>query len=162
MVPKCLNLLDKISDAEAAISNASYKKQKAEEDLEEMLNPFRINGLKAFIGKKVMENMDASYVELIMKDRKDELDNFATCSSISTDMNYIATSVSYKCSTIFDPEHDEFRIYSYNFNEDGTKVKFNVECIKNRRHLGISGAWYPDIYSTVWIDKEELYQFDNE
>ncbi len=161
MVPKCLDLLDKISDAEAAISNASYKKQKAEEDLEEMLNPFIINGLKAFIGKKVMENMDASYVELIMKDRKDELDNFATCTSISTEEPFAEMhSVTYKRSNIFDPEHDEFRITHYTFNEDKTKVKFHVECVKNRQYLGITGSWIPSMFSTVWIDKEELYNFD--
>lgn len=161
MVPKCLDLLDKISDAEAAIINASYKKQKAEKNLKEMLNPFIINGLKAFIGKKVMENMDASYVELIMKDRKDELDNFATCTSISTGEPFAEMqSVTYKCSNIFDPEHDEFRITHYTFNENKTKVKFHVECVKNSQYLGITGSWIPSMFSTVWIDKEELYNFD--
>lgn len=161
MVPKCLDLLDKISDAEAAIINASYKKQKAEKNLEEMLNPFIINGLKTFIGKKVMENMDASYVELIMKDRKDKLDNFATCTSISTEEPFAEMqSVTYKCPNIFDPEHDEFRITHYTFNKDKTKVKFHVECVKNRQYLGITGSWMPSMFSTVWIDKEELYNFD--
>ena len=162
MASKCLELLDKISKAESAISNASYVKQKAEEELEEMLDPFKINGLKAFIAKKIMENMDSSYIEKIMADRKDELDNFIKCTSTSSSPYSEVTSTCYKCSSIFDPEHDEFKIYSYNFNEDGTKVMFNVECIKLREYLGITGSWFPHIFSTVWFDKEELCQFDDE
>ena len=161
MKPKSLELIDKITNAEKVIGDAMFTKQKAEEALEEMLNPFKINGLKSFIGKKIMEGMDSSYIEKIMKDRQDELDNFATCTSISSDP-YATTlhSVSYKCSTIFDPEHDEFKISHYTFNEDGTKVKFHVECVKNRQYLGITGSWIPSMFSTVWIDKEELYKFD--
>ena len=140
MKPKALEFIDRIADAEAIISNAMYAKEKAEEALEDMLNPFRINGLRSFIAKKIMANMDDSYIEKIMKDRNDELDNFTTCTSISTG-EYPTTlhSVSYKLSDVFDPEHDEFKIMSYNFNEDGTKVKINVECVKNRQYLGITG-----------------------
>lgn len=160
-LPKCLKLLYKISKAESVISNASYDKQKAEEELEEMLNPFKINGLKSFIAKKIMEGMDSSYIEKIMADRKDELNNFATCSSISTEEPFAEMySVTYKCSNVFDPEHDEFRITHYTFNEDKTKVKFHVECIKNRQYLGITGSWIPSVFSTVWINNEELYNFD--
>lgn len=161
MKPKALEFIDRIADAEAIISNAMYAKEKAEEALEDMLNPFRINGLRSFIAKKIMANMDDSYIEKIMKDRNDELDNFTTCTSIST-CEYPTTlhSVSYKLSDVFDPEHDEFKIMSYNFNEDGTKVKINVECVKNRQYLGITGSWIPSVFSTVWIDKEELYKFD--
>ena len=161
MKPRVLNVIDEIVDAEKLISNASFYKKQAEEELEEMLNPFKINGLKSFIGKKIMEGMDSSYIEKIMKDRQDELDNFATCTSISSDP-YTTTShsVTYKCSNIFDPEHDEFKISHYTFNEDGTKVKFHVECVKNRQYLGITGSWIPSMFSTVWIDKEELYKFD--
>lgn len=161
MKPKALEFIDRIADAEAIISNAMYAKEKAEEALEDMLNPFRINGLRSFIAKKIMANMDDSYIEKIMKDRNDELDNFTTCTSISTG-EYPTTlhSVSYKLSDVFDPEHDEFKIMSYNFNEDGTKVKINVECVKNRQYLGITGSWIPSVFSTVWIDNEELYKFD--
>ena len=161
MKPKTLELIDKIADYEAVISNAMYGKEKAEEVLEDMLNPFKINGLRSFIAKKIMANMDDSYIEKIMKDRNDELDNFTTCTSMSTG-EYPTTlhSVSYKLSNVFDPEHDEFKIMSYNFNEDGTKVKINVECIKNRQYLGITGSWIPCVFSTIWFDKEDLYKFD--
>lgn len=159
--PKCLELIDRIHDNERVINDLIRLKKKAEEELEEMLNPFKINGLKSFIAKKIMEGMDSSYIEKIMADRKDELDNFATCASISTEDPFGEMhSVTYKVSNIFDPEHDEFRITSYNFNEDYTKVKINVECIKNRRYLGITGSWIPSMFSTVWIDKEELNKFD--
>ena len=161
MKPKALEFIDRIADAEAIISNAMYAKEKAEEVLEGMLNPFRINGLRSFIAKKIMANMDDSYIEKIMKDRNDELDNFTACTSISTG-EYPTTlnSVSYKLSDVFDPEHDEFKIIGYNFNEDGTKVKINVECVKNRQYLGITGSWIPSVFSTIWFDKEELYKFD--
>lgn len=161
MKPRVLNIIDEIVDAEKLISNASFYKKQAEEELEEMLNPFKINGLKSLIAKKIMEGMDSSYIEKIMADRKDELDNFAACTSISTEEPFAEMhSVTYKCSNIFDPEHDEFRITHYTFNEDKTKVKFHVECVKNRQYLGITGSWIPSMFSTVWIDKEELYNFD--
>ena len=162
MQPKVLSILDTIMEANKDIASAMSKKNSAKEELDEILNPFKINGLKSFIAKKVMEAMEPEYVEKIMKDRKDEIDNFSTCTSISSDgINNEINSVSYKISNIFDPERDSFEISYYLFNEDKTKVKFVVECLKNRSYMGITGSWIPKNFSSVWIETSELYKFDD-
>lgn len=151
---KFLQLIRDREEAEGFISKYSKQKEDAEKKIKESINFF--SKLRPLIAKSVLENMDKDYFEMVMQEREYKRIGVTNTESAwgTTEGEYGSTA--YYISNIFDPEHDDFGIYSFVYNEDKTKVRFNVECYKLREYLGISGAWIPKIFPSCWIDINDL------
>lgn len=154
---KLLQLLHDKSECENTIYTYMEKKDKIVKEIEEMTNSF--SKVKPLIVNALLENMDKEYIAKIMEDRKMMARGFTNnkvewATTQDVEENY--GSSAYYASNIFDPEHDDFVIYNYLYNEDYTKVRFNVECTKLRQYLGITGSWIPTIFPSTWIDINDL------
>ena len=159
---KLLQLLHDREECENIISEKINKKQKTVEDIEKMMGSF--SKVKPLIVKSLLDYMDKDYISKIMEDRKKREENYtnSTLTWTTDEDNIKYGSCSYFTSNIFDPENDSFIIYNFVYNEDKTKVRFNVECTKLRRNLGITGGWIPSFFCGTWIDIEDLRKAEEE
>jgi len=102
---------------------------------------------KAFINRKLMENLSQDHIEAIQA-RRDEIKKMLSD----------ATSYSLSHIDVFDPEHDEWHLVGFETNED--KIRFQVSCKK--REGTISGLLtFLDIYWTSWFNISELSEINN-
>lgn len=102
---------------------------------------------KAFINRKLMENLSQDHIEAIQA-RREEIKKMLSD----------ATSYSLSHIDVFDPEHDEWHLVGFETNED--KIRFQVSCKK--REGTISGLLtFLDIYWTSWFNISELSEINN-
>ena len=160
MALRFVELIDEIRSSESIISEEMLKKENAKSEIEELLKNI-YSPFKKYIAEKLFENFSDDYKAQVLEYRKMRKgpktgEKWLTSASISTIDDNICYSEATFCSGYFDPDIDAFDIYSYEFNEDMSKIKITVECLKNRQYLGITGAWIPSFHSTDWLDVSEV------
>lgn len=132
-----IQLLKKIKKGEAEIASIE-----AENSCSKKLFDAEAKRLQEIIARSVYDNMTDKQKEEIEKHRA------LVEEQKTSDASYIIAD------KVFDPMNDEFEILS--IDEENGKVRFEVEYVKNRRFLGIVGAWMPDVYYSGWIDEDIL------
>lgn len=135
--------LKEIKEIENNLASLKIKHEKLQEEIHAAASDI-FSPLREKIITGLLENMDKETLYRIKEQEEKELRRKAH------------GMVVFESNRIFNPRHDSFQIQSIRFNEDKTKVKLNVECIKNRQYLGITGAWIPDTYETTWFSPKEL------
>ena len=111
------------------------------------INDELLLSVKAFINRKLMENLSQDHIEAIQA-RRDELEKMLSDT----------TSYSLSHIDVFDPEHDEWHLVGFETNED--KMRFQVSC--KRREGTISGLLtFLDSYWTSWFNISELSEINN-
>ena len=173
MGSKLQHLLEEIRISESNIKKYMDRKENAQEKIDELLEA-RLGEFKKFIAKKVVENMsEEDQKGVAEREAKREAESKAFLESLNkkkkkgpqgiTDISTeydISNTTSYSMDRFFNPYVDHFIITDYTLNEDSTKIKLTVECIKNRGYLGITGCWFPDLHSTDWISIKELEEIE--
>jgi hypothetical protein len=172
MGSKLQHLLEEIRISESNLKKYMDRKENAQEKIDELLDA-SFGELKDFIAKKVVENMseedqkgvaerqakreaeNRAFLESLGKKKKKDLQRIT---DISTE--HVCDTISYSMERFFNPYVDHFIITDYTLNEDSTKIKLTVECVKNRGYLGITGCWFPDLHSTDWISIKELEEIE--
>ncbi len=172
MGSKLQHLLEAIRISESNLKKYMDRKENAQEKIDELLDA-SFGELKDFIAKKVVENMseedqkgvaerqakreaeNRAFLESLGKKKKKDLQRIT---DISTE--HVCDTISYSMERFFNPYVDHFIITDYTLNEDSTKIKLTVECVKNRGYLGITGCWFPDLHSTDWISIKELEEIE--
>jgi hypothetical protein len=96
---------------------------------------------KNFIIKKLIENQTEEERDAVKKYWKDLDTMFNNNAYYNLQKN------------VFDPEHDEFRIFT--FEKEGDKIRFAVSCKKNEGF--VMGMTLLDTYWTSWFNISELY-----
>lgn len=140
-----LEELDKIKNSQSIIAKESLVMENSKKTIDDILNCFA-SSIKSFLAQKIFDAFSQEYKSKVLKQREEN--------------NLNTSYTSYSFPGIFDPFYDTFEIISYETDKDD-RVRFRVECDKNRQYLGITGAWIPDYFYTVWIDKEELEKEEN-
>lgn len=158
---KLKDFLDEISKYRNEIYCAEQKLKEIEEEKQNFVNKH-----KKFIAEKVFENFTEKEKNNVYELRKQ-----VEQSKVKFDENILDASLEEKTmltiptgyfqTSVFDPLNDWFEVTNYKLNEDKTKVKFTVECMKNRYYWSMSGSFCPCLYDTVWIDLNENIPEDN-
>lgn len=153
-------------EARTKISELCIKKDNAKKVFEEVLKGGMFkHHVKDLINRKLYENMTNYEKEQLDKERKERErkvpSGVNTWASIDSDGNYAyGSATSYTYSNVFDPELDEYEITYISFDQD--KIKIEVDCIRLRQYLGITGAWIPSYHFTDWFDIAELSKAEEE
>lgn len=135
--------LKQLGEVQQEINKLRSLNDLLKEDIEMAASDF-FSPLRGKIARALQENMSKETVAQIKEQEEKELRRKAS------------GIVVFEANRTFNPNKDSFVIDSVRFNEEHTKVKIEVECIKNREYLGISGCWLPETYETVWLDPKEL------
>ena len=141
------DLLDfiEVEDERKRLQEKLEPLQKAHEKLYNKENEINENlGYKEknFIIKKLIENQTEEERDAVKKHRE-EVDKM-----LSGNASYHLIE-----NKIFDPEHDEFRIFK--FEKEGDKIRFAVSCKKNEGF--VMGMTLLDTHWTSWFDISELH-----
>ena len=154
-----IELLTTINKCNKEINNQTIIKENSEKELNKLMGTFSFSPIKTTIQQAIYDNFTEDYKKLVQEEN-DKLNkaNKVTESraSITDDNNITYGSQSYYISNIFNPFVDKFEIKDFEKTEDN-KYRFEVECVKNSKYLGITGMHSPDLYWTVPIDAKDLF-----
>ena len=166
---RLLEAFKDFSQARTAIADLKYHMDKAKEVMADTLKGslFKRN-VKELIDKKLYEGMTDDYkkrLDEVRENRKKEDErnrSIASWASIDDEGNYSHGNISYStCGyVVFDPEKDEYEITDIHTVTDPEtheeKISIEVDCVKCRQHLGITGCWIPSIFHTEYFSVKEL------
>lgn len=122
---------------------AQSKIDAAKTRIEEMMGKPKF---REFIIKKIVDNYTPEQIEMLEK-RRENLKNLTNGDTI-----YCLDTF----DNIFDPEIDKFEINDIRVSKETRQITIYVENLTERGYLGVTGMWVPKIYSTNWINIDEL------
>lgn len=154
-----IELLTTINKCKKEIANQTFIKNNAEKELDKLMGAFSFSPIKTTIQQAIYDNFTEDYKKLVQEEQ-DELHKpnvKESWTSVSTGVDNITYgSQSIYISNIFNPFVDEFKIIGFEKTEDN-KYRFEVECCKNAKYLGVTGSYIPDLYWTIPIDAKDLF-----
>jgi len=158
MKTNIIEILTKINECNKIIGNETFIRDKAKKEIDEILSPFSFSPIKEIVQQALFDNFEKDHQILVEKEmesiNKVKEDNSLTITS-TMNMDYPSSYSNY-VSTIFNPFVDTFNITNFK-KVDDKHYMLEVECIKNSKYLGVSGARMPDLYWTVPINVNDLF-----
>jgi len=153
-----IELLSTINKCNKEIGHQTFIKTNAEKELDKLMGAFSFSSIKTTIQQAIYDNFTEDYKKLVQEENdklhKPNVTN--SWASITDNNNITYGSQSYYISNIFNPFVDKFKIIGFEKLENN-QYRFEVECMKNTKYLGLSGMHIPDLYWTVPIDAKDLF-----
>ena len=155
-----IEILTTIAECNKVIGEQTFIKQNAKKDLDKLMGDFSFSPIKTTIQQAIYDNFTEDYKKLVQEenDKLHKHGNYVEgkWASIDEDNNLTYGSQTYYISNIFNPFVDKFEIKGFEKLENN-QYRFNVECMKNTKYLGVSGMHIPDLHWTVPIDAKDLF-----
>lgn len=154
-----IELLTTINECNKEIGNQTFIKNNVKKELDKLMGAFSFSPIKTTIQQAIYDNFTEDYKKLVQEenDKLKEANKVTESWASITDNNNITYgSQSFYISNIFNPFVDIFEIIGFEKTEDN-KYRFEVECCKNAKYLGITGNYIPDLYWTIPIDAKDLF-----
>lgn len=162
---KIYRLVKEVKNCESKISALIDKKKEAEEEIEKLLKK-NFYHLRDFIAKAIYDELGDEQkrkidLKKLEEQKKEEQRKMMKEIGVEIDDDWLNNSTSYSLDSDFDPFIDQFEILDCKFSEDKKSIKIRVECLKNRRYLGITGCWIPSTYETGWLPIKDVIEAEN-